>query len=31
MPLYLVDDDEAVLDSLSFMLRQFGYEMTTFV
>lgn len=31
LPLYLVDDDEAVLDSLSFMLRQFGYQLSTFV
>ena len=31
LPLYLVDDDEAVLDSLSFMLQQFGYRLTTFV
>ncbi len=30
LPLYLVDDDEAVLDSLSFMLRQFGYSLTTY-
>lgn len=30
-PLYLVDDDEAVLDSLGFMLRQFGFVLTPFV
>lgn len=30
-PLYLVDDDEAVLDSLGFMLRQFGFTLSTFV
>ncbi|MGL5359539.1 MAG: response regulator transcription factor [Shewanella sp.] len=30
LPLYLVDDDEAILDSLSFMLRQFGYQVHTF-
>ncbi len=30
LPLYLVDDDEAVLDSLSFMLHQFGYSLTTY-
>ncbi|MCL1088970.1 response regulator [Shewanella profunda] len=30
LPLYLVDDDEAILDSLGFMLRQFGYQVQTF-
>lgn len=30
LPVYLVDDDEAVLDSLGFMLRQFGYQVQTF-
>ncbi|RTR31727.1 response regulator transcription factor [Shewanella atlantica] len=30
LPLYLVDDDVAILDSLSFMLNQFGYHITTF-
>ncbi|MGI2135944.1 response regulator transcription factor [Shewanella baltica] len=30
LPLYLVDDDEAILDSLGFMLGQFGYQVQTF-
>lgn len=30
LPLYLVDDDEAILDSLGFMLEQFGYQVQTF-
>lgn len=30
LPLYLVDDDEAILDSLGFMLGQFGYPVQTF-
>lgn len=30
LPLYLVDDDDAILDSLGFMLRQFGYQVQTF-
>ncbi|AEG09838.1 two component transcriptional regulator, LuxR family [Shewanella baltica OS183] len=30
LPLYLVDDDEAILDSLGFMLGQFGYQIQTF-
>lgn len=30
LPVYLVDDDEAVLDSLGFMLRQFGHQVQTF-
>lgn len=30
LPLYLVDDDEAILDSLGFMLGQFGYQVHTF-
>ncbi|WP_299797394.1 response regulator transcription factor [uncultured Shewanella sp.] len=30
LPLYLVDDDVAILDSLSFMLGQFGYNITAF-
>lgn len=30
LPLYLVDDDLAILDSLSFMLGQFGYTITAF-
>lgn len=30
LPLYLVDDDAAILDSLGFMLRQFGYQVQTF-
>lgn len=30
LPLYLVDDDVAILDSLSFMLNQFGYHITAF-
>lgn len=30
LPLYLVDDDAAILDSLSFMLKQFNYQVTTF-
>ncbi|MCS6123837.1 response regulator transcription factor [Shewanella baltica] len=29
LPLYLVDDDEAILDSLGFMLGQFGYQVQT--
>jgi len=30
LPLYLVDDDDAILDSLGFMLGQFGYPVQTF-
>lgn len=30
LPLYLVDDDGAILDSLGFMLGQFGYQVQTF-
>lgn len=30
LQLYLVDDDEAILDSLGFMLGQFGYQVQTF-
>ena len=30
LPLYLVDDDDAILDSLGFMLGQFGYQVQTF-
>lgn len=30
LPLFLVDDDAAVLDSLSFMLTQYGYQVQTF-
>lgn len=30
LPLYLVDDDDAILDSLGFMLEQFGYQVQTF-
>ena len=30
LPLYLIDDDEAILDSLGFMLGQFGYQVQTF-
>ncbi|GIU09767.1 response regulator transcription factor [Shewanella glacialipiscicola] len=30
LPLYLVDDDAAILDSLGFMLSQFGYQVQTF-
>jgi len=30
LPLYLVDDDVAILDSLNFMLSQFGYTITAF-
>lgn len=30
MALYLVDDDEAIRDSLSFMLGQFGRQVTSF-
>ncbi len=30
LPLYLVDDDVAILDSLTFMLGQFGYNITAF-
>ncbi len=29
-PLYLVDDDEAILDSLTFLLAQYQLELTTF-
>lgn len=30
LPLYLVDDDAAILDSLSFLLTQYGYTAQTF-
>ena len=30
LPIYLVDDDTAILDSLSFMLCQFNYKVTGF-
>lgn len=30
LPVYLVDDDAAILDSLSFMLHQFDYKVTGF-
>ncbi|MCZ4337230.1 response regulator transcription factor [Shewanella colwelliana] len=30
LPLFLVDDDAAILDSLTFMLRQFGYSLQPF-
>lgn len=30
LPLYLVDDDAAILDSMGFMLGQYGYTVKTF-
>ncbi len=29
-PLYIVDDEEPVLESMAFMLESYGYEVETF-
>lgn len=31
LPIYLVDDDESVLDSLAFLLQEFDYQVQCFV